>query len=217
VRVLWLALVPALLTSGCLWPGAKADPTQFFVLEARPVAFPPMRERPRVQLEPVELPAYLSNPRLAARTGANRIDYAEFRRWAEPLSDGIARVVREDLAPVADVEAAPALPKAPRLKLRVQAFEGLRSAGGILVKVSWRLEPGARGQFEAPSAAWDGKDYGLLAGLLSDVLGALAQQLAQKVWPRKKVSEKRPPEANEEPRKSGPKGVARPRKPVPAQ
>jgi uncharacterized lipoprotein YmbA len=46
---------------------------------------------------PVDLPKHLDRPQIATFTSANRVDVAEFDRWAEPLSDNFARVLAENL------------------------------------------------------------------------------------------------------------------------
>lgn len=186
------ALAVALTASSCAWLRPKADPTEFFVLEPRPAAGTARKDRPRVELAEVEVPAYLKNPRMAARLGDNEIDYAEYKRWGEPLPQGIARAVREDLREAAELPAAPS-PDGPAqysLTLRVLAFEGLRppsGAAGIRVSAAWELRPLARpgpalsGRFEAAPAAWDGKDYAGLARLLSGAVAELCAELKKAI------------------------------------
>jgi uncharacterized lipoprotein YmbA len=189
--------------AGCAWPSAKPDPTQFFVLETRPE--PSSSEaRPTVELVEVDVPGYLQNPRIAVRSQENRIEYDEYRRWAEPLQQGIARILKENLAETADVEQAPlARPAELRLRIRLTAFEGLRQPGGgsIRATAAWELRRGAkgapiRGQFESAPASWDGKDYGRLAMLLS---GALADFCASLRKPILTAPPSRVPERPSEP------------------
>jgi uncharacterized lipoprotein YmbA len=174
-----IVLAGIVAATGCAWPSAKPDPTQFFVLETQPEPAS-SGPRPTVELVEVDVPGYLQNPHIAVRSEETRIEYDEYRRWAEPLQQGIARILKEDLAETADVEQAPlARPADLRLRVRLSAFEGLRQLGGASIRASasWEFRRGAkgapiRGQFESAPAAWDGKDYGRLAKLLS---GALAE------------------------------------------
>ena len=46
---------------------------------------------------PIQLPKYLDRPHIVTRTGKNNIDYSQFLRWAEPLDDGIARIMIAEL------------------------------------------------------------------------------------------------------------------------
>jgi uncharacterized lipoprotein YmbA len=188
-RAAWLGW--ALAAAACAWPFPKADPTQFYVLESRPPAEAARKNRPRVELAGVEVASYLKNPRMAIRRRENEIDYAEFRRWAEPLPQGIARVIGDDLAPTLDVRTndAQGRPSEYRLSVQVSAFEGLLASTGaasIRVQAVWELRPPppavpVRGRFEAAPAAWDGKDYERLARLLSDSLAVLCVDVARAI------------------------------------
>jgi uncharacterized lipoprotein YmbA len=182
------AVLAAALAAGCAWARPKADPTEFFVLEAAPSPKAPRKQPPLVELAEVEVPEYLRGPRMAARSRGNEIEYDEFRRWAEPLPQGIARVLKENLAATADVSQAPVPGRKPAylLSVRVSAFEGLRlpaNAGSVSVAASWELrpagKPSARGRFASAPAAWDGKDYRALARLESEALAALCRDLSR--------------------------------------
>jgi uncharacterized lipoprotein YmbA len=181
------ALLAAAALAGCsLTPKPQADPTEFFVLTARPVEARAGR-RPVVELAEVEVPDYLRNPRMAARSGGNEIDYAEFKRWAEPLDKGAARALREGLAPAADLRPAPAPGAALKLKVRLLAFEGRRGDGAAVVEAAWELRGGQaprRGRLKSTREGWDGKDYAQLARLESDALGDVCARLAGKLSPR---------------------------------
>lgn len=185
---LTIVIACALTAAGCAWQRPKADPTELFVLEAAPAPQAPREEPPLVALAEVEVPDYLIGSRMAVRLSGNEIDYAEFRRWAEPLPEGIARVIRENLAAAADVRRAPVSGRKPGylLSVRVSAFEGERlpsGAASVSVAASWELRPAGRpakavrGRFAAAPAAWDGKDYRRLARLESEALAALCDDL----------------------------------------
>ena len=97
--------------AGC----AVADPTKFYALgkpmaasaESRvsaSIAMTPPSTSPdgtsavSIGVGPVITPAYLHRSQIVTRTGDDEIDIAMFHRWAEPLEDGIARVVAEEIA-----------------------------------------------------------------------------------------------------------------------
>jgi hypothetical protein len=46
---------------------------------------------------PVLLPGYLDRSQIVIRTGADRVELSMFHRWAEPLADGIARTLAEEI------------------------------------------------------------------------------------------------------------------------
>ena len=46
---------------------------------------------------PVIMPSYLDRRQIVTRTGAGQVEISIFHRWAEPLEDGIARVLAEEV------------------------------------------------------------------------------------------------------------------------
>lgn len=57
-----------------------------------------------IGIGPVEIPEYLDRPQIVVRTGANTIKIHEFDRWAEPIKDGITRVITENLVALIETE-----------------------------------------------------------------------------------------------------------------
>lgn len=75
----------------------RADTTRFYILET---SFDQERPResdpagPSLHLGSGTLAKHLQDSRIAIRTpGSNEITYADQHRWAEPLADGVARVL----------------------------------------------------------------------------------------------------------------------------
>ena len=81
---------------------AGSQPSNYFVLSALPTPETPMGSASSNQLAigvaPVALPAYIDRPQLVTRASANRLDLAEFDRWAEPLQDMFTRTLAENLS-----------------------------------------------------------------------------------------------------------------------
>ncbi len=83
---------------------ATTPPTQFYVLHSlaassTDVASPaPTAGGPAVGVGPIELPQYLNRPNIVKHVGPQELDIAQFHQWAEPLKDGFARALSEDLA-----------------------------------------------------------------------------------------------------------------------
>ncbi|MDX2169711.1 MAG: PqiC family protein [Deltaproteobacteria bacterium] len=91
------ALALALALGGCtLLSGPKVEPTRFYVLTAAPAM--PTMSKMLIGLGPVRFPGYLDRPQMAMRADANRIEYSEWARWAEPLKDNFERVLGSDLS-----------------------------------------------------------------------------------------------------------------------
>jgi uncharacterized protein len=182
-----------LLASGCSIPipQAEADPTRFFVLTATAVApAQPAANAPTLRLAPIELASYLRVRPLIVRQGSNEIQFREFARWGEPLENGIARVLREELLArgAASAVIAPSLrahaAKADReLTVRVVACEG-RTDGSVDFRAVWELSANgpdaksASGDFTASGLRWNGKDEGTLAAQVSVAVTGLATEIA---------------------------------------
>ncbi len=97
--VMLCACFPA--CSGC----ASSRPSSFYLLSAMAEpgdvkhAFPGANEI-TIGVGPVELPPYVDRPQIVTRSGSNRLHLAEYDRWAEPLKQGVARVLAENLSTV---------------------------------------------------------------------------------------------------------------------
>jgi len=94
-----LVLGAALLVSaGC----AETPPTTFYILSSLP---PPAAEslgaggdKLSLGVGPVTLPTYLDRPQVVSLASANKLQLAEFHKWAGPLPDNVSRVLAENLS-----------------------------------------------------------------------------------------------------------------------
>jgi uncharacterized lipoprotein YmbA len=185
--------LPALLTlglflTGCsgLIPPPQTDPTRYFVLAGPSPAPAAAGGQLRVGVRTVELAAYLKSPDMIVRQGTNELMLQDYARWGEPLEGGIGRLLRDRLrtaSAVGRVYAQPFPLDADRdcdVAVTVLRCEGstdrtARFAATIEISKASDGRLLARRTFVAPDAAWNGKDFGQLAGLLSadvDALGA---------------------------------------------
>ncbi|HEY5227397.1 MAG TPA: ABC-type transport auxiliary lipoprotein family protein [Opitutaceae bacterium] len=87
--------------SGCnVVQPAQDDPTRYFVLtDPAAQAIPAVitSGAPRVGLRAVRLESYLKHREMVVRTGANEVQFKDYRRWAEPLDAAVGRVLRTSL------------------------------------------------------------------------------------------------------------------------
>lgn len=180
-----------LLGDGCApFQPARSTGRYYFLT---PIAAHPAgavsRRGMRVRLEPIELAEFLNTRKMVVRTGTNEVRFAEFHQWAEPLSDGLRRVLAENLRALPgrpEVVTSPipqGSPPALVISIRVLACQGARVPGGGAAEFAaiWRLSVAGRvlerGRFSPRSAAWSGEDYGTLAHALSRAVGGLADEL----------------------------------------
>jgi hypothetical protein len=188
-------LVAAL--SGCnIVPTAQDDPTRYFVLsdplsQAAPAV--PSTSAVRIGLHTVRLESYLKRKEMVVRTGANEIQFRDYRRWAEPLDAAIGRVLRTRLLDSGDVAQVLTEPfpfdqqRDFDVSVDVRRCEGVMDGSGkygagfsAVIEISTAgPDPKvvARRLFVAPAAAWDGEDYDRLANLLTDDVSALGQEI----------------------------------------
>jgi uncharacterized protein len=106
-----LGLTASIGLAGC----AVSDPTQFYTLGQAAASSPTAESVERkasastswssvaatgpvgIGVGPVILPSYLDRSQIVIRTGADRVELSMFHRWAEPLADGIARSLAEEI------------------------------------------------------------------------------------------------------------------------
>lgn len=142
--LLWL-----LALAGCSPLGPRPDPSRFFVLSATATAESGSRTRDGVTVGvgPVTLPAYLQRPQIATRVGPNQVAYDEYTRWAQPLDNGISRVLVQNLAVLlepAQVGAFPWLgPPAATytVEIEIRQFEQ-SNAGTVELTARWTIHDG---------------------------------------------------------------------------
>lgn len=183
-----------ILVAGCSipMPQAQSDPTKYYVLSViAPSAAPAETAKaPAVRLRPVELPSYLRGESLVVRRGSNQIEFREFARWGEPLEQGIARVLREELlarraaaSVAAGVRPSAAGDVQDNITVRVLACEG-NADGTINFAAAWEIEPTAahgatvHGEYHAEGLKWAPHDDATLAAALSHAVAGLAGEIA---------------------------------------
>jgi uncharacterized lipoprotein YmbA len=178
--------------SACVSLEPRADPARYYVLAATSGERGAPADQGRIVcFQPPVLPDYLRGREIAIRQGDHGIVYSEFALWAEPLEDGVARVLARELA------AQPGVARVvPRLLLDdacdadvnvwLLSFECVERAARwhLEMAASWEIrDPAgtliAQGTFDAPPNAVEAGDHERLASLLSGGLGALARAIGQ--------------------------------------
>lgn len=204
-----LCVLTSCALSGCSFLQPAADPTRFYVLTVPSTpaerAVGSEYKQWKVGLRPMEVPAYLQSKAMVVRSGTNEIHFADFDRWAEPLDQGISRVIKETLSSAPNVETVTLNSHGEdtldyEVAIRLLACDGLRvgkGAGTIRFAVTWEVRsigtnstPPQRGIFTANSVAWDGKDYGQLAQRLGEAIAEASRAVAADLPMEVKTAEK---------------------------
>jgi len=192
-----LASLVALGVAGCggLLGKGTVEPTRFYLLEALAEPGPSASStfgQQSLGVGPVTLPRYLDRPSVVTRGASNEIHVADFFQWAEPLVDGVPRVVAEDLSTLLGTErvyAVPAtLPEALdfRVVVDVIRFDGALEGDAIL-ETRWTvldlrkdLRVAAR-RSSVKTRKVAKADYSTLVSAMSRTLADLSAEIAEVV------------------------------------
>jgi uncharacterized lipoprotein YmbA len=144
-----------------------------------------------IALGPVRLPEMLDRPQLIIRTGANRMEIVDDRRWIEPPADTISRVLRENLAVLLATERIVAYPWTRndafdyQVVVEILRFEGqgvreahLEAIWAVRNRQGESLVPERRARFQVPAAS---PDYDGLVRALSDTLSLLCWEISREI------------------------------------
>ena len=173
---------------------AQDDPTRYFVLSEPAATTAASSGGARIGLRSVHIEGYLKHREMVVRTGANEVEFRDYRRWAEPIDVALGRVLRASLLDspaVAQVVAEPFpldLERDYDVSIEFRRCEGIATrSGGYGASFVATFEVSTTGAsprvvahrtFVAPDSAWDGHDFGQLASLLSADAAALGQDVA---------------------------------------
>ncbi len=185
-RVLGAAL---LASAGC----AQTPPTTFYILSSLPPAAgeSPATARGKLSLGigPVTLPAYLDRPQVVSLASANRLQLAEFHKWAGPLQQDFSRVVAENLSILLATDRVFIMPQRRATPINYQVtFEinrfdadldgtvSLVTRWNILGKEGRKLLATRKSSITEASAS--GNDKEAVVAAMSRALGGLSREVA---------------------------------------
>lgn len=177
---------------GCFTPSGASAPVNFYRLDYPAVADAegtlavkvPAKILVKVSASPV-----LKGPRIIVMDGAYEVDYAESRRWAEPIPAAFTRIVvtglRQSYATVEGVPTPASFRPDYRVNITVEKLWGTRG-GQVVLQLSWQIADAqgaqvGQGHVEL-TTKWNVGDYRQLAerlsGLMPQVLSALGASLS---------------------------------------
>ena len=155
-----LGLTASIGLAGC----AVSDPTQFYTLGQAAASSPTAESVERrasastsrssvaaagpvgIGVGPVILPSYLDRSHIVIRTGTDRVELSMFHRWAEPLADGIARTLAEEIGARVPTDRIITFPWPGvvarviqyQVAVAVLRFDG-RQGGEVTLDARWRI------------------------------------------------------------------------------
>ncbi|MBE0618061.1 MAG: membrane integrity-associated transporter subunit PqiC, partial [Proteobacteria bacterium] len=167
------------------------EPTRFFLLEPLADASPASSRSgtgPAIGIGPVEIPRYLDRPNIVTRGASNEVQVADFVLWAEPLVDGVPRILAEDLSALLGTERVYGFPaKLPetldfRVSVEVLRFDGTLG-GEARFEARWTVLDLRQGLHVAARRSSvktrkvQGPDYGALVTAMSGTLADLGTEI----------------------------------------
>jgi len=151
IALLAAVAVASLTTSGC--GGSK--PSRFYLMQSvisdqRSTPDADAADLVLIGFLPMAMPDYLMRPQIATHLDGNRVDYAEYDRWAEPLLDTMLRLVTDDLEQAMPGHRFPKFPWVAnldiqyRMFLEIEQFD-LYSDGTAVLAATWAIGKGRQG------------------------------------------------------------------------
>jgi hypothetical protein len=199
-----LGLAASIGLAGC----AVADPTQFYTLgypsggrgdsrlsasvAATPLPSTDRTEMVSIGVGPVIMPGYLRRNKIVTRTGDDQVDIAMFHQWAEPLEDGIARVLAEEIGAHVPTDRIVMFPwrgvvaraMQYQVVVVVTRLDG-RRGGDVTLDTRWRIlgNDGAELAFRRSTMieTATGPGYDPMISAMSRALTALGQEIAAEI------------------------------------
>ncbi|MBN7798457.1 PqiC family protein [Parahaliea mediterranea] len=144
-------------------------------------------DAPAIGIGPIQIPEYLNRNSMVFSRGDNQLHIASFQRWAEPLSEGVKRVLGLNLSSALDTENIRPFPwppsDAPDYGVQVWILSLDASSETTRLVAEWRLHVPGEGRevmrrisrYEEAGTETDG---GALAASYSRLLGRLSEEIA---------------------------------------
>ncbi|MFT6286034.1 MAG: putative lipoprotein YmbA [Alcanivorax sp.] len=135
----WLLLtLTALVIAGC-----GSTPASDYYLLSAPEGTMPSGQVPAIGVGPIIVPEYLNRNNMVYNRQGNKLDIASYSRWAEPLENGVSRVLALNLATILDTENVQTFPwtqrRAPTYAVAITVLELDANTQRARLVAEWRL------------------------------------------------------------------------------
>ncbi len=148
-----------------------------------------------VGVGPITLPQYLDRPQIVTRNSPNRMDLAEFNKWAEPMGDIFARVMTENLAILIGSQNVVSLPRRRLVPLDYQVEIDIsqfdtEASGRTVLAARWSLfdkdgdEPLLTRNSVFTDNAANAQSYDSVVASMSRTVEALSREIAEAIKSR---------------------------------
>ncbi len=188
-----LPVLAVALATGCSLLSPEPDRSRFFVLSAdvgAPTPAPGARHL-MVGVGPISIPGYLDRNEIVTRLNSEELRYSTLDRWAEPLTEGIERVMTENLIALLPDDLVlrfPWLVTAPvdyQVQLGVRRFEA-DEQGNAQFAVRWTIREPRTGRYRVARESvvhepGNGADPDVAVRALSRALLDLSHDIAAEI------------------------------------
>lgn len=180
----------------------ESSPSSFYVLSAelpqgqQPLFAQGQAGAPTLAVANVRVAGYLDRPQMTLRVDENQVNFSEFVRWAEPLGDGVGRILRLNFVnllgtPDSALPWTRAYPRDYNLFVQVEDIHLDKANHRLGLGITYRLSHGRTNSVvvadetilytDLPKDIKTEAFYDELAGLISRQLGEFSVQVAQRV------------------------------------
>ncbi len=179
----WIsAVLIALLIAGC----GSTPRSNYYMLSAEAGGTPGM-SGPSIGVGPITVPDYLKRKEMVLNRDANRLELAEYDRWAETLDAGILRVTALNLASLLETQQVQRFPwrrkAVPDFGISIAVVEFSVKGTSALLVAEWRVSSPKDGtvlsqrisSLETSARSSEPAD---VAAAYSQLLARLAEQIA---------------------------------------
>lgn len=189
----WTLLAGLMLLSGCK---AMSPPVAFYTLSA--MSGPPSSRitsgaKPGIAIGvgPLTIPRILDRPQVVTRVSANRIQVAEFNRWAGAIGEEVLRVLADNLSLLLDTQRVAAYPWERhfvpdyQIFLDIHQFDGTMGQKAVL-RVTWTVTAGETAKPLVTHRSlieekMSGADYETMVAAKSRAVYALSLEIAEAI------------------------------------
>jgi uncharacterized lipoprotein YmbA len=196
----WINVLPSLLIVIVIHIGCgSSKPSRFYVLtpvldaEAGVVQSESKSEI-SVGIDKLSMPERLLKPQIATHRSANRMEYAEYDRWAESLDENFADVLAENLSKLLPSENVYIFPwKSSTVLQYYMTFEIMQFSQGadnnISLIVFWSIYDNTTAKellrkktsLNQPGSASDPLDYGRLVQVMSQLVEEFSREVVSEL------------------------------------
>ena len=186
IAAITLSVVAAVL-SGC----SRSPQVTFYTLgsDSKVAVLNPAKPAPSVSIANVTLPELVDRPQLVERLAGNRVEILETHRWAEPLKNGIARLLAENLGSRLESNLVTVYPQqAPgepdyRVAVDIRRFE---SSGNVVsIDAFWSIRRTAAAKPASGRSqineSKNGDGYEALVSAYNQAIVAVGSEIAQAI------------------------------------